>query len=890
MEVPSTPGAGPLVVRLPPNTVGNGTTTATPSMPGLGGALAIGAATTGGRPRERSLQYARTQSAPMPSYKGYLDKLRPEGTGMSTFKTKKWQRRYFKLAEGVLRWAHAPDSIDDDTPARVSLEGAKVVHSGNSLEFRLIPSKGVARASAKVREEYELRAVNAEEARRWSSLMDRSIQQLQWRKDIHSSGVFSETKGGSTGSFANTPIRAPAFTLSATYSADSAASARSSAGGGRTSDSSAPPGSPHLTAQLPADASAGVSARDLSLPPVGQEREGSGLTRLLSVGEIEPISVVSEKLQAYEDSKYFGATALNLLDKERRILKAADAREKGWVGMQKVLRLFLFNDMILIVQPYTDDMYLFKSLLPIEQLALQVDQEQLELEGEAASGKPEKWSVYFDSAAIAADWHNTIVDVVRRRQLSSSRAVTATPGSSQELTARTISFDDHEVTQVTMAGRLELQVQGSDRWLKVFAHARNGHLHFYDTEEDCPFTMTDGEEEHDDSGGGGNGGGGGGDGAPPPSPTPEVELTLAERLQRLGFPDGFIESISGSVTLDEVKDFSDDDEYWEELKATDPLHRKLTGMEEQWKNFTGSFQAILAASTDPAMDDLPRLVSMRSASGDLRPITLESPPVRSRSSEMSGLLMLGEKLSNQGLYQQSSSVVETALKHDPTDPMALQIRDELAACGHTVLLSINLAEVIGIENIELSAGTTHQQITIRRDEYGTFRLRPTAGTLERWYQQLHRVWMEAVSLLNTPKYDHCMRVSETTSKLVFEYHQAAEMFEGSWTPGERRDQQVASERAKYVEQKFQRAFAKVQPEQDASRWPEWIGGHTSNAQHNTISTVSDRDCLWLQQMRRRVLSRRRMSLWRSSRWRWRRLGATMRSLSGTQPSSTRGSG
>ena len=245
-------------------------------------------------------------------------------------------------------------------------------------------------------------------------------------------------------------------------------------------------------------------------------------------------------------------------------------------------------------------------------------------------------------------------------------------------------------------------------------------------------------------------------------------------------------------------------------------------MDEEWKNFTGSFKSILAA-TGIDHDEEAR-TSLTSASGTLlsaRPNTPGSVG-RSRSKEMSGLLMLGETLSNMGLSQQSSSVVETALKQDPTDPMALQIRDELAACGHTVLLSINLAELIGIETIELSAGTNHQQITIRHDEHGTYRLRPTSGTLERWYQQLHRVWMEAVSLLNTPKYDHCMRVSETVSKLVFEYNQAAEMFEGSWTPGERRDKQVAVERAKYVEAKFRRAFAKVQPEQDPSRWSEWI--------------------------------------------------------------------
>ena len=94
-------------------------------MPGLGGALAtVGRETSGARTRRPTSEWvaqspsnygpvSRSKSAPMPTNEGWLEKLRPEGTGFSALKTKKWQKRYFKLSEGVLRWAHNPETIDD---------------------------------------------------------------------------------------------------------------------------------------------------------------------------------------------------------------------------------------------------------------------------------------------------------------------------------------------------------------------------------------------------------------------------------------------------------------------------------------------------------------------------------------------------------------------------------------------------------------------------------------------------------------------------------------------------------------------------------------------------------------------------------------------------------
>eukprot|EP01043_Picozoa_sp_COSAG02_P040980 COSAG02_NODE_3358_length_6873_cov_18.182315_3_plen_1815_part_01 len=716
------------------------------------------------------------------------------GTGFSALKTKKWQRRYFRLAEGMLRWAHSPETIDDESPAQVSLGGARIVHVGESLEFKLIPSRDVERASAKVRAEYELRATNAYAASRWSNLIDRSIQQLQWRADIESSGVFSNRNPDAVDMTIGTPVRP--FPLDANSSVASLASVAST-DDLRTPGSSRPPDSPG-SAAASVHARAAVAAAQVhpSSPlPADSEPDGAGLTRRLAAGETEPICAVAGKLQAYENSKYLSAaTSFDLLDVERRMLKAADVHErKGYLGRQYFRRLFLFNDSLLVVRPYSDDMYQFQSLFSLEEITLAhtSDEQHLEVGRTAASGEQEQWHLFFESAAAADDWYTTITSVARRRRCSSRMsAPPPTPGSSQELVARTIEFDqDEDETCRVISGNLELLVQGSDQWHKVFAHARNGHLHFYSDSSKCPFPTAAVD-------------------APPASPISAPsqrqsdELTLEERLQQQGLSAAFVAAICGTVTLEDIRIYCEDTEYWEQLRLVDPLSSNLSGMDEEWSAFAASFDAILTAEPAP-----------------LEPL---ASPTHTRQASSHALLKLGATLSSMGLEQQSSAVVECVLRDDPEDPMALQIRDELAARGHPVVLSINLGELIGLEMIEFSLAVAHdQQITIRHEELGVFRLKPTSGSLDQWYIQLQQIWLEFVALLGTPKYEHWVTMSQTTSKLVLAYKESAELV-GSCTPGAKHDKQVASERSRCVEEKFQAAFRRVDPRQDATRWRKWI--------------------------------------------------------------------
>ena len=786
-------------------------------MPGLGGTLAtVGRETTAARTKRPTSEWvaqspsnygpvSRSKSAPMPTNEGWLEKLRPEGTGFSALKTKKWQKRYFKLSEGVLRWAHNQETIDDESPAQVALDGARVVHVGESLEFKLIPSRHVERSSEKVRAEYELRAVNAEEASRWCKVIDRSIQQLQWRADIQASGVFSNRRPDAMDMSISTPVRQ----LDLNSSVASLASVVSN-DGASTPVPSRPLDTPGSTAAGVPVSAADVGAQlvpPCSPLPADSETDGAGLTRRLGAGETEPIRAVANKLQAYENSKYFSAVVpFKLLDVDRRMLKAADLHEArpapfGVLSTQHVRRLFLFNDSLLVVSPYSDDMYQFQSFMLLEEIALEykTGEQQLQVEGKASSGEHERWELFFDSAASADDWHTTIASVARRRSCCSRlSAKPPTPGSSQELVARTIEFDhDEDVTCTVMSGSLELQVQGSDRWLSVFAHTRYGHLHFYRDASECPFPVA-------------------ALGVPPASPVavpsqrqqPD-DLTLEDRLRQLGLSAAFLAAIRETVSLEDIKEYREDMEYWEDLRLTDPLNSNLSGMDEEWSVFVASFAAILAAQ--------PLQPGLREST------SCETPEFHTRTRQASGLLKLGETFSSMGLDQQSSAVVEAVLREDPTDPMALQIRDELAARGHPVELSVNLAELIGLEMIEFSPGLAHhQQITIRHEDLGVCRLRPISGTLEGWYVQLQRVWLEFVALLGTPKYQHWVTMSHTTSKLVLAYKERADSV-ASWTPsGARRDKEVASERSRYVEEKFQEAFQRVDPRQDATRWYQWI--------------------------------------------------------------------
>lgn len=711
---------------------------------------------------------------------GWLEKLRPEGTGFSALKTKKWQKRYFKLEEGVLRWAHSRETIDDDSPARVPLDGARVVHVGQSLEFTLVPSRETERASSKIRAEYALRATMGDDATRWCNRIERSIQQLQWRADID---VFSNQKPGAMDVGIDTPVRA--LDLDANTSVASIASVASN--DARIPVLSTPIDSPRVP-----EGSALVNVADAGGQhglPVDAEPDGTGL---LAIGNIEPISAVADKLRAYEDSRYLSAAApFDLLDVERRMLKAADVHEKGYLGRQNVRRLFLFNDSLLIVNPFSSDMYEFQSLLPLDGISFErkTDDRQLHIKGKPGSGEQEQWNLFFESAAIADAWYSATIDVTRRRLCSSSMfAVPPTPGSSQELVNRTLDFNqDTDRTCTRVSGSLELLVQGSDRWLSVFAHARYGHLHFYRDASQCPFETATAD--------------------PPPASPISVsaqaqpdEFRLEERLEQQGLSVAFVAAIRGIVSLEDIKEYCDDDEYWEDLRLTEPLSANLHNLDGEWSSFVASFDAILAT----------------------RPPSRGALVSRTRSRQASGLLKLGETLSSMGLEQQSSAVVETVLRDDPSDPMALQIRDELAARGHPVVLSLNLGELIGLEMLEFSPAVAHyQQITLRHEELGVFRLRQTSGTLELWYKQLQRVWLEFVALLGTPKYDHWIKMSQTTSKLVLEYKERAKL-DGSWTPGARRDKQVAIERSRYVEAKFQKAFHRVHPEQDPTRWYEWI--------------------------------------------------------------------
>ncbi len=652
------------------------------------------------------------------------------GTGFSALKTRKWQRRYFRLAEGVLCWAHSPETIDDESPAQVSLDGARIVHVGDSLEFKLIPSRDVERASTKVRSEYELRAENAYAASRWSNLIDRSIQQLQWRADIESSGVFSNRKPDAVDMTISTPVRpfpldvnSSVASLSSTVSIDDP----------RTPCTPRALGSPGSVV-----ASVHAQPQPSSSLPADSEPDGAGVTRRLVAGETEPIRAVADKLQAYESSKFLSAaTPFDLLEVERRMLKAADVQEKkGYLGMQYIRRLFLFNDSLLVVRPHSDDMYQFQSLVPLEEITLArtSDEQHLQVERRAASGEQEQWHLFFDSAAATDDWYTTITSVTRRRRSSSKMsAPPPTPGSSQELVARTIEFDhdeDEHETCTAISGHLELLVPGSDRWLSVFAHARNGHLHFYSDSSECPFPTAAFD-------------------APPASPIsgpsqrhPD-ELTLEERLKQQGLSAAFSAAISDTVKLEDIRAHSDDTQYWEDLRLVDPLLSNLSGMDEEWSAFVASFDTILAAQPTPS-----ELLEFHT---------------HDRQASSRALLKLGATLSSMGLEQHSSAVVECVLREDPDNPMALQIRDELAARKHPVLLSVNLGELIGLEMIEFSLSVAHhQQITIRHEELGVFRLKPTAGTLDQWYIQLRQIWLEYVALLGTPRYGHWVMMSETT--------------------------------------------------------------------------------------------------------------------------------
>lgn len=75
----------------------------------------------------------------------------------------------------------------DSTATSIHLGGATVELSRGALELTLAPAAAVVAASAKIRQRYELRAVNAEECRRWAEHLERSVQQLNWRASVASS-------------------------------------------------------------------------------------------------------------------------------------------------------------------------------------------------------------------------------------------------------------------------------------------------------------------------------------------------------------------------------------------------------------------------------------------------------------------------------------------------------------------------------------------------------------------------------------------------------------------------------------------------------------------------------------------------------------------------------
>ena len=765
----------------------------------IGGLIpgARGAATTGARNRHPSRHFTapRGTSAPLPSHAGWLEKLRPEGHGFS-LKTRKWQRRYFRLRDGELRWSHTEDSIDEESDAHFELKRATVDHGAESLQFKLMPCRLVAAASSKIRSCYDLRAVNAEEARRWTGLIDRTIQQLQWRADIHDSGVF-RARGGVT--FDNSPVRQFSLNRGSSLSIDS----------GRSSASSGPPPSPGLR-EVASAAAVAASARTFAvrspLPADGARAEEGVPTRLLSTGEIEPMHVVGAKLKAYEASRWVGdGSDFDILGVEhRRLLKAADAHdaETSWTGGRKTRRIFLFNDSLLIVHPYSDEMYEFLALLPIEELTMEGGEtEQVRLVLPAAEGRDEeKWSVCFSSAGVAADWRSDIDDIARRRNHGlrhAALAPTSTPGSSQELRLRTRSGRlleevQDEPEKTVWAGELELQVQGSVGWLDVFAHAREGHLHLYNRDKqgkhDCPFPFAPGE-------------GGRADAAM--SPEPEPEAGLQERLLQRGFSAGFAEIVCSGVLLSEVEDYGDDLEFWEQMRQTEPLQKLTSAMDAEWQSFVSS------------------LGDIASNAGPGTPRTVLS---RRRSLEVEALVQLSQSLTDVGMGDEAHNFVGIALQADPTDVDALHMRDELRNRGHTSLLSVNLGELVGIEAIELSyIGTSGlQQITIRNEKHGVIRLRPTTGTLEVWRDKLQRIYAEAAALFGTPKYEHMCYISQTTTKLVQAYMEA--LGAASALPSPRRRKSTPKQ-GEYIEAKFQAAFAHVCGGKDPERWRDWIGKH-----------------------------------------------------------------
>jgi len=101
--------------------------------------------------------------------------------------------------------------------------------------------------------------------------------------------------------------------------------------------------------------------------------EGEGAA-LLALGAIETTAAVRRKLQAYEDSKWVGVHEGAEWPAERRLLMEVDAHQVVW-GVSKRRRLFLFNDCVLIVYPYSDEMYQQQGMVPIDrrlQVATQV--------------------------------------------------------------------------------------------------------------------------------------------------------------------------------------------------------------------------------------------------------------------------------------------------------------------------------------------------------------------------------------------------------------------------------------------------------------------------------------------------------------------------------------
>jgi tetratricopeptide (TPR) repeat protein len=780
----------------------------------------------GQRERQRSSHRYRTASAPLPRTEGWLEKMRPKGHGIFGA-SRKWQRRYFLLDEGVLSWAHSKETLAEVTEARLHLGGAHVIHSLQSVEFELVPAHDVTASSAKIRPSYELRAANPEEARRWSGHIDRTVQQLQWRAAVHASGVFGR---GGRATAGRTAGRQAYYTAAAARSSSTVAESPVLSRGGSSPDSftsalsSLPPASPmprHEAVPPPSPrapqqqlspavtstmatpaATPGASSVLAWLQPRWTKRgqppassntsaDAAGAAMLEPGAPLEPVAAVAAKLEAFERARQVGigigiggmgsggGDSVELVTAERRLLKEADTHEVGGVEVVGAMahlwsgkwgqgpqrrRVFLFNDCVLVATPISDEQYQFQGLLPVD-VALQVEMLPPSPSGSNAAtrsdtagcscirlthpgvSEDEVHALDFGSTAVARDWSVAILRTQRLR--AGWGAVGSATGVDPPVAASAVApreeagaVPDDFLSAVAFGGPLSIQVQGSKRWLDVYAYAREGYLRFYSQEADCPY---------------------GADGCGPSTantPSGAIASSAADPkpadTQVDGAPPAYAPPLQSSCTpVPRLPSVPSADSV---LKASSFREAQVQGQMARAQDAleVGDLNAAEAAATRAEELRTQAMGEAAEAAKAMSATEAWAQSLRTESKQVEGYVRLGQRYLAMGKLGPATEALDRALLFDPTNNVALRMRARIGTlpAQDVVLVAISMDALPDLDAIEYTSvvpgadgDVTHQQqITIRLDDQ-VFRLRPVAGTLQAWYEALVQLWTDAATIL-----------------------------------------------------------------------------------------------------------------------------------------------